>query len=160
MMKSLVAGVTALSLTFATVSPAQAEGFDREDVGKLLLGLAAVAVIGAAIENNQRQGTQPDVTRTHTPRSGSWADLNRPQHRPDNRRDERARILPADCLQTVETRFGPLRLFGQRCLERNYRYTADLPERCEVRVYSDRGPRDGFDPLCLREQGYRTNRRH
>jgi hypothetical protein len=156
MMKTLVAGVTALSLTLASAAPAQANGLDREDVGKLLLGLLAVGVVGAAIENNQRR----EETQVQRQGSGSWAELNQPRPRPDNRHDDRRRILPYECLQTVETRFGDLRLFGERCLERNYRFAASLPERCEVRVYSDNGPRSGYDPLCLREQGYRTTRRH
>ncbi len=161
MMKRLVAGVTALSLTLASAAPVQANGLDREDVGKLLFGLVAIAAVSAAIENNQRRENETAATQAHsTPRNGGWAGLNRPQPRHDNRRDERRMTPPYDCLRTVETRFGDLRLFGQRCLERNYRYAADLPERCEVRVYSDNGPRNGYDPLCLREQGYRTNRRH
>ena len=160
MMKSLIAGATALSLTFASVSPAQADGLDREDVGKLLFGLVAIAAVSAAIENNRQDDDRPAATQAHTPRNGSWADLNRPQHRPDNRLSERHLTLPAQCVQTVDTRFGPLRMVGERCLERNYRFAADLPARCEVRVYSDRGPRSGYDPLCLREQGYRINRRH
>lgn len=160
MLKSLIAGVTALSLTLATAVPAQANGVDREDVGKLLLGLAAVAVIGAAIENNNRDNDR--TTRVHDrphraphvnpPRSNHWSDLS---HRNNGRW-----VLPRDCLRRVETRFGDIRLFGQRCLERNYRHVDSLPRRCAVRVYSNNGPRRGFDPLCLREQGYRSDRRH
>jgi len=156
MMKSLVAGVTALSLTLASATTAHANGLDRDDVGKLLLGLLAVGVVGAAIENNQRREERQSQSRS----SGSWADLNQPRPRHDNRRDDRRMTLPSDCLRTVETRFGNLRLFGERCLQRNYRFAASLPERCEVRVFSDNGPLNGYDPLCLREQGYRTNRRH
>ncbi len=159
MLKSLTAGITALSLTLATAMPAQANGVDREDVGKLLIGLAAVAVIGAAIENNNRSNRR--VTRVHDrtnhaphvtpPRANDWAGLNR-----SNRRN----ILPHDCVRRVETRFGNYRMFGHRCLERNYRHVNSLPARCAVRVYSNNGPRRGFDPLCLREQGYRSDRRH
>ncbi|WP_333713877.1 hypothetical protein [Yoonia sp.] len=156
MMKSLVAGVMAFSLTLASALPAQANGLDREDVGKLLLGLLAVGVVGAAIENNQRREDIPVVRQDR----GSWADLNQPRSRPDSRRDDRRLILPHQCLQTLRTRYGDLRLFGERCLERNYRFSASLPERCEVRIYTHDGPRSGYDPLCLREQGYRTNRRH
>jgi len=155
MMKSIITGITALSLTLATVTPAQADGLDREDVGKLLLGLVAIAAVGAVIDNNQRRDQQSTQGRQNNQDRGSWADLNRPRER----RAERARILPHRCLQTVETRFGHLRLFSERCLERRYRHVDHLPRRCEVRVYSAEGPRNGFDPLCLREQGYRTNRR-
>ncbi len=154
MKTTLTAAVTALSLILTSASQAQADGLDREDIGKLLFGLVAIAAVGAAIENNREDSNE--ATQAHASRTGSWADLHRPRPREDTRR----RILPAECLSTVETRFGNLRLFGQRCLERNYRFVSDLPDRCQVRIYADRGPRTGYDPLCLREQGYRTNRRH
>ena len=78
MMKRLVAGVTALSLTLASAAPVDANGLDREDVGKLLFGLVAIAAVSAAIENNQRRENENAATQAHsTPRNGSWADLNR-----------------------------------------------------------------------------------
>ncbi|SFS20122.1 hypothetical protein [Yoonia litorea] len=160
MWNKITAAITAMSFSLATVVPASAEGFDREDIGKLLLGLAAIAAVNAAIENNQRREdrTQADERTSRSANSGrhDWADLNRPRPRGERHAD----VLPSQCLRTVETRFGNLRLFGQRCLERNYRFAERLPQRCEVRVYSDHGPRSGYDPFCLREHGYRTNRRH
>lgn len=160
MLKSLIAGITALSMTLASTMPAQANGLDREDVGKLLIGLAAVAVIGAAIENNNDRDDDRS-TRVHDrtyrapqvtpPRHNDWTSLNRHNSR---------WTLPYDCIRRVETRFGDIRMFGQRCLERNYRHVNSLPGRCAVRVYSNDGPRRGFDPLCLREEGYRSDRRH
>ncbi len=162
MLKPLIAGITALSLTLAAAVPAQAQGMNREDVGKLLIGLAAVAVIGAAIEENRDRNSDRS-TPVHDRhdwnginRNNDWSDLNR-QH--SSNRD-RHRALPHGCLRTVETRFGNQRMFGKRCLERNYRHVNSLPDRCAVRIYTNDGPRRGFDPLCLREQGFRTDRRH
>jgi len=158
MLKPLIAGITALSLTLAAAAPAHANGLDRENVGKLLLGLATVAAIGIAIENNREDDRR---TTTVTPaqrvndRTYNWADLNRPRQRGHDRRAD----LPRDCLRDVETRFGTQRLLGRRCLQRNYAQFDRLPNRCAVRVFSDNGPRNGFDARCLREQGYRINRR-
>ena len=166
MFKPLIAGITAISLTLATTTPLHAQGMDRDDVGKLLFGLAAIAVIGKAIEQNRERDRDRDRNRStqvhQTPQSGginrnnSWSDLNREHQTTNNGR----RALPHACLRTVETRFGNQRLFGQRCLERNYCHVNRLPERCAVRVYTNDGPRRGFDPLCLREQGFRSDRRH
>ncbi len=164
MFKPLIAGITALSLTLASTTPLQAQGLDREDVGKLLIGLAAVAVIGAAIEENRdRNKDRNRSTQVHdTPqwnginRNNNWSDLNRQHQSNSNAR----RVLPHACLRTVETRFGHQRIFGQRCLERNYRHVNRLPDRCAVRLYTNDGPRRGYDPLCLREQGYRSDRRN
>ncbi len=158
MFKHMIAGITALSLTFATAAPVQANGFDREDVGKLLIGLAAIAALNVAIQNNNRDDRADEPTQTvnhRSNRNNSWADLNRPRQR-DNARN---RDLPRECLRNVETRFGTQRMFGKRCLERNYARVNRLPDRCAVRVYTSNGPRRGFDPLCLREQGFRSTRR-
>lgn len=157
MLKPLFAVITALGLSMASVTAAYADGLDREELGKLLIGLAAIAAVNAALENRRDRsdsGSQPVQATRGADRS--WADLNRPRPR----REENSRELPYACLQIFETRFGPLRLFDDRCLRRNYRRAADLPHLCEVRIFTTHGPRDGYDPLCLRQQGYTTNRRH
>ena len=157
MFKPLIAGLTALSLTIATVAPAQAQGLSRDDTGKLLIGLTALAVLGAAINNNDRD--KEPATQVHDRDQWSqqgrgnghgWGNLNHQNNR---------RVLPGECLRGIETRFGTQRMFVQRCLERNYRQVNSLPARCAVRVYSNDGPRQGFDPLCLREEGYTSDRR-
>jgi hypothetical protein len=160
MFKHLIVGITALSLTFASAAPAQANGFDREDVGKMLIGIAAIAALNAAIQSNKRddraaERSEPVQHRTNRS-NNSWADLNR--HRGHDQ--ARNRDLPRECLRSVKTRFGTQRLFGQRCLERNYARVNRLPNRCAVRIYTADGPRRGFDPLCLREQGFWTTRRN
>lgn len=155
MLKLLTAGVIALAL--ASAMSAQASGLDREDVGKLLIGVVALAAIGVAVDNNNRREEESRATLqpAHGISTGnSWS------HRNDQRHDSRRRVLPHDCLRRVETRFGTQRMFGQHCLQRNYAHVNNLPERCAVRVYTINGPRSGFDPLCLREQGFQSNRRH
>lgn len=161
MLKSMTAAITALSLTFATMTPAYAQGLDREDVGKLIIGLAAAAVIGSAIEQNRNRAEPATPARNNQHwnginRNNGWSDLNRQEERSRQNR----RTLPYTCLRRVETRFGTQRMFGKRCLENNYRFASRLPDRCAVRVWTSDGPRNGFDPLCLREQGYRTDRRN
>jgi len=157
MLKSLIAGVAALSLTLASATPMAAQGLDREDMGKLLIGLVAVAVIGAAIEENR---DDKRTTQVHHNRNNNWNGINRNNNwsNLNNNNNNRRRALPRECLRRVETRFGTQRMFGQLCLERNYRQINSLPGRCAVRFYTDNGPRRGFDPQCLREQGYRSAR--
>jgi hypothetical protein len=62
-------------------------------------------------------------------------------------------------LRRFETRFGDHRMFMRRCLQRSDVRVRDLPNRCEVRLFTDNGPRNGFDPACLRQAGYRIDRR-
>lgn len=152
MLKSMIAGITAVSL--ATATPATAQGLNREDVGKLLIGLAAVAVIGAAIENNS--GTD-DATRVQ---GNNWRGINRDNDWSRLNSVNSRQTLPTACLRNVETRFGTQRMYGQQCLQRNYRYVNTLPERCEVRVFGNSGPQNGFDPTCLRTGGFTTDRRN
>ena len=158
MFRHLIAATTALTLTIASISPAHADGWSNEDTGKLIFGLAAIAVIGAALDARDRREDREE--RATPARQGintnrSWSDLN---DREEAAQDAR-RALPASCLRWVETRYGHQRLLGQRCLERNYDRVAHLPARCAVRLYSDNGPRNGFDPHCLRDAGFTLDRR-
>ena len=158
MIKSLIAGIAAFSL--ATATPVAAQDLDRENLGKLLLGEAAVAVIGAAIQENADRNDSVEVHDENSwsgiNRNNSWSDLRQDDDWSSIRRHDR-RVLPRECFRRVETRFGTQRMFGRRCLENNYRHVNRLPGRCAVRVYTDNGPRRGFDPLCLRQQGYRAD---
>jgi len=137
MYRHIVAGLMALSLTSA---PAQA--LTEDEVGKLLFGLAALAAIGAIVDNADNGSVE--VTRTHRPA---------PQVR-----QPRRTVLPRACLRGYETRFGTHRMFGARCLRNSYAFATDLPRACAVRIFTNDGPRRGFDPACLRGRGYTARR--
>lgn len=141
MFRPLIAGVTALSLTFATAMPAQANGIDRDDAGKIIFGIVALAALGAAIEN--RNDNDERVTQTRSP-----------QRQPTQTHQTR---LPSECLREVGRND---RIFTRNCLQRNDVRVNRLPNRCEVRVFTGNRSRNGFDPSCLRQEGYRIDRRH
>lgn len=167
MFKSLIAGATALSLTFAAASPAQANNWSNDDLGKLLFGLVAAATLNAAINNKERQ-SDADSARTaqpvirapqvHVPSHHDRNVQNRNGGINDAVRRTQPNLLPRTCLRTVETSFGNHTILGRRCLNNNYRRISELPRRCSVRLYTDRGPVNGYDLSCLREQGYRIRR--
>ncbi|SEW44876.1 hypothetical protein SAMN04488515_3255 [Cognatiyoonia koreensis] len=166
MFKTLTAGLMALTLTFTSATSVQAQGLTEEDVGKLIFGLLATAAIATAIKNNQddradRPNThQPRVERRQPKPRGVIPERRNPRHeRQPNRRNEARTVLPRACLDNFEGRFGTQRMLNRRCLTRNFAYANDLPRRCEVRVFTNRGPRNGFDPQCLRQQGYSISRR-
>ena len=148
MFKFVTAGVTAIALTLSSV-PAQARGLSEDDIGKILFGLVAAGVLSTAINNNNNRRTvqvAPQVTEQARPRRAQT--------------QGRANILPRNCLTRVETRFGTHRMFGRRCLQRNDINLRSLPRDCAVRVRSTNGnTRRGFEPQCLREAGFRTQRR-
>ena len=73
--------------------------------------------------------------------------------------NRRMAVLPRYCLTRVETRRGPVRMLGQRCLNRNYRQAHRLPQACKIHVktwrHGRRVTRVGYQPRCLRQRGYR-----
>jgi len=147
MYKTMIAGVTALSLTLASAQPAQASGFSDEDVGKLLFGLIATYAIGSAIKNhNDRSRPERQQVERAAPVRQGWV------HRPSRN------TLPQACLTPVGTSYGTFRVFERNCLRQRYAYASGLPRQCSVRLFSNRGPVRGYDPRCLRENGYRARR--
>ena len=146
MFKFVTAGVTAIALTVSSV-PAQARGLSEDDIGKILFGLVAAGVLSQAMNTNK--GRAVTVTPQVTEQS-------RPRH---DRSSRRAQVLPRACLTRVETRFGTHRILGRNCLRRNDVNLRSLPRDCAVRLRSNGNVRRGFDPQCLRDAGFRTQRR-
>lgn len=157
MFKTLTAGLMALSLTFTSVAPAQANGLSEDDIGKLLLGLVATAAIASAIKNN-RDDDRGRVAVPQKPRIA--APVHQPRHQPrgHDRFSSVPAPLPAQCLRILQTRHGTQRIFGERCLSRNYAEAYRLPASCGIRFNTDRGLRSGYDARCLRQNGYSLQR--
>lgn len=149
MYKKFIAAISAASLTislFAGAAPARA---DADDVAKALAGIAAIAIIGKAISDNNKR-KQDHVTRN--------SHHHNPAPRPVPQRFSRY-DLPGHCLVDLNLgRQGAVRMFSKRCLQQNYRFSHDLPNVCEQRFWTDRGTRRGYSPRCLRESGYRISR--
>ena len=141
----IVAASVAIAGLAASAAPARA---DSEDIAKALAGIAALVIIGKAIE---KQKDREHVSRKQTyPQSY-------PQPRPLPH-DVRRKLLPAECLFDVRTRHGHQRFFGARCLQNNYRHASSLPRACTVQIPARNGWRYGYDPRCLRQSGYRIAR--
>ncbi len=155
MFKTIVAGVTALSLSFTSAAPVQAGGLTEDEIGKLLFGLAAVAVIGSLVENNHDR-RKVEVTRTPTLRQ--TPQIQRGHQPTRSRQNPNRRALPRECLRRVETRRGVQRVFGARCLRNNYAFADRLPGQCIINLRTNIGPRRGFDPACLRSFGFTARR--
>ena len=141
MFKTVIAGVTALSLTLSSATPAHAGGLSEDDIGKLLFGLVAAVTLSTAIKNNNRRQATP---QTVIPQIEEQITPNRGQRR-----------LPRRCLENIQTRWGQQQLLDRQCLNQRNHQVAELPHECAVRIYTDQGSRRGFDPHCLRDAGYR-----
>ena len=138
--KTLSAGVLSLTLALTALSPttAAAQVSDEDAIA----GILALLFIGAAVHHSRNSNDRlaPAVEPTRQPRN--W------------------RVLPEECLRSVDTRRGnSVRMFTQRCLTNNYNFTNRLPQECHVRVRTDNGQRrQGYSAQCMRNAGFRTNR--
>jgi hypothetical protein len=160
MHRKFIATIAAASILITGFAAAPARA-NQEDVGRALAALLGVAIVGAAIHENNKKKKKEQARVYKKPKQK----VHKPVHqkhkvkpRPLPRRASK-HLLPGRCLHSFETRRGTMRIFGQRCLERHYGFTHRLPQHCERRVRTDRGPRYGFGARCLRKQGYKLARR-
>lgn len=181
--RKFIAAVVAAALTVTAVGTAPARA--DSDLLKTLAIVAGAAVVGKVIYDQTQRNRQNQIVsrnvapppvyyqaperQTHrAPMPQSvyrpvarpqvvWAEPIDIDPRPLPKRADR-KLLPGDCLQSVETRDGRVRFFAQDCLERNYSYVNRLPQDCAVRFRSYNGPREGYDARCLRDEGYQLAR--
>ena len=140
--RTLVGPIIIAALVVTGVSTAQARA-ETSDLAKFLIGLAAVAAIASAVDNDANANTTPSATT-----SRAYDDYRY------SRRHHKRYALPAACLRIYETRRGEARLFSPRCLERNTSKLAKLPKNCRRAVQTRRGPKWAFSPRCLRRAGF------
>ncbi|MEM9317690.1 MAG: hypothetical protein AAGA70_01640 [Pseudomonadota bacterium] len=134
MTKSFSAAALSLSLVLGAVAlpatPARAN--NAEDIAGILAGLAALYVIGRAIEQ------------------AGDDDRNQTAHRPAPQPAQNLRTAPAQCFRD----FGAVRGYLARCMQNRVARPALLPTACLVRVNTDRGPRNLYTGRCLRQNGW------
>ena len=145
-----------VAVTGFSAAPARAD----DDFGKFLAGIAAIAIIGAAIESSRDDDVR--VIRKNTVRVVPGHNHNYNKHKHNNVRPLPSHVkkfnLPAQCLRKFPGRHGQ-RILGRHCLTNNYRHVSSLPSACRVAVDRGRSQRVGYEMLCLRERGYRLTRR-
>ncbi len=179
MFKTMIAGVAALALT---ITPLQAEEFNEDALGKLLFGLVAAGIVATALKNRDDTHVAPRVHQPTLPPAYNLYDYEPPvvQHRGDhkpprinpgrgnnrgglptagNGRGHNAKVLPGQCFKSVQTRIGSQNMFARHCLTQNFRYAARLPQKCAVRIIARNTAHNGFDPFCLRREGYTSTHR-
>lgn len=158
----------AVALTAFTAAPAYA---DDDRTARAIATILGLAVVGKIIhDSNKRRETVSGPVYQVNPNSRGHGYAKpqpryypeprykpEPQYKPLPRRVSR-KLLPQNCLRSFQTRHGQVRMFGRRCLERNYDFVNRLPHNCAQQIRTDRGTRSGFDARCLRNNGYRLAR--
>lgn len=133
--------VAAVAITGLSAAPAFADGKTARQFG----ALALLGIIALAIQDSQRKRQVVTHNYNVSPR---------PLPPKVTRMD-----LPRQCLRSHSVNGRNRNLFGVGCLNRNYGFTRSLPYACQL-GFRDRGRnRIGYEPVCLRERGYRFARR-
>lgn len=151
MFKTLIEGATALSLTF---SPASAQGYDEDQIAKIIFGLFATAAIAKIIKENNRPALAHGWTQP-VPRGEHVAPIPRHPVTPRNGR----KILPRRCINAFQTDQGRVRIFTRSCIARTYAHAVNFPRKCERDVITRQGFRTGWAVRCMRNAGFRIDRR-
>ncbi len=137
-----------VAITAFSAKPARASD---QDLARALAGIAVLAIIGKAIHDHNK-----DDDRVRQKSFVNRQTLIEPRPLPNR---VSRRVLPRQCLRTVETRNGNTRrVLGARCLERNYRFSSQLPRSCARQVETRRGWRWAYGARCLRQNGYQIAR--
>lgn len=153
--RKVIAVITAaaLAITGIGATPLQANGYNSERALAALLGLAVIGAI-VANERKDRKNLEPQVQRQALPHVQQH--ILKPSHIAPRPLPQRARLapLPGQCLRFLDNTHGPNRVFGARCLQRNYQAAQWLPRNCLRQFQTNRGWREGYGARCLRHEGY------
>lgn len=133
---------TAILITGFSAAPARAG-----DAEKLLGGLAALAIIGVAVNEHKKRKKRrhQDVSR------------NNHDYQPRPLPSRVARYdLPGRCLKPMKGYPGNSALLKPKCLSKHYSYTNSLPQFCKISFWNGERNKQAYEPRCLRQQGYRV----
>lgn len=157
MHRKFIALIVSTAFIVTGFSASQARAADAKDI---LGGLAAIALIGAAVHQynkNKARDRDQYVTRRYEPPRQQHV---RPHSRPHHVRPLPARVarydLPQRCLRHYEGYPGKHPLLGPKCLKKHYRHAGSLPQSCKVGFWNGSAVRHAYEPRCLRQKGYRV----
>lgn len=167
MHRKFIALISGLAISTALIGASAAPARAGDDTAKFLAGLAALAIIGAAIENNRDRDDhvihQRKVIVPPPPHRPSVHNKDRYSHhdgRPGGYRPTppaRPQVnVPGFCLQSYP---GRGTLLNGSCIRQTTQSRA-LPQACAIGI--DRGRDRGtiaYEPACLRQHGYRVSQR-
>lgn len=148
MHKKFIALIVGVAMAVTGVSASQARA---ADAGDILGGLAAIAIIGAAVNhyNKEKRKDRERATRQYThvdPKPRNVKPLPKRVARYD---------LPQRCLRTFNA-YGQRPLLGTGCLNKHYKHANSLPQECKVGFWNGKKVKRAYEPACLRQQGYRV----
>lgn len=179
MHRIFIAGIISVSIAITALSANSAEASDRGTTN-FLAGLAGLAIFGAIIHESQKKKKkaktysahdeyvfQPKHQKGHIKRVPDHRTKDnfagRPRYKGHGRHQPKAKplphrvsrkLLPGNCLRSINTRHGQKRIFGNRCLNNNFRHVNKLPAACYTEFRSKGRQHHGYGARCLRSKGY------
>lgn len=160
MHKKFIALIIASAVAVTGISASQARA---ADAGDILGGLAAIALIGAAVKHFSDESKKNTVTQNynHVYKAPKKHAYTQPRPRPHHVRPLPERVarysLPQRCLRTFKAYSHNRPLLGTRCLSKYYKYSNSLPRQCKVGFWNGKEVRRAYEPACLRQEGYRVS---
>jgi len=129
----------AVAVTSLNAQPAHA---GDDDVAKWIAGLAALAVIGVAINENKKKKRKKRRVTPVQP------------HNPY--------LLPATCRTNQKVQGYKVNGFQRGCLRRNQVNVRALPQDCAIKYWDRKRQKNRviYSGRCLREYGYRVAQAH
>ncbi len=150
MHKKFIALIVATAVVITGVSASQARAADAKDI---LGGLAAIAIIGAAVNHYNKEKRRDEVARQYNPVP---IDRQVKKHKVRPLPNRVARYdLPQRCLRTYDG-YAQRPLLRPKCLNKHYRHANSLPQQCKVGFWDGNKVRQAYEPACLRQKGYRV----
>ncbi|MEX0327484.1 MAG: hypothetical protein AB3N07_02080 [Ruegeria sp.] len=161
MHRKFIALIVATAVAITGISASNARAADARDI---LGGLAAIAIVGAAIHhysNQERKDRAQTVTRApryeyQKPKKNVRKKAKKNHYNARPLPDRVARYdLPQRCLRTYKNYSGSRPLLGPSCLNKYYKHAGKLPNQCKVGFWNGKQVKRAYEPACLREYGYR-----
>lgn len=164
MHRKFIALIVATAVAVTGISTTQARA---ADTGDILGGLAAIAIIGAAVNHYNKEKRKDRVSRHQNhayvppkPHRPHKPHVYQPHgHKPHVRPlpSHVARYdLPHKCLRTFDAYSPRHQLLAPKCLKKHYKHANSLPHQCKVGFWNGKKVKRAYEPACLRQQGYRV----
>ncbi len=179
MTRTLTASVLAVSIAFGGMTAAPAQAGNNKDIGRLIVGVAAIALIAKAVEENNRRRRVVASTRTaplhyhapkppiHIPHPPKPQPVYLPVYQPPVYQTPVYQtpvyqppvafkgFLPSECQFDVRRGEKSRSVYSKLCLSELMVRAELVPEVCEDRVTTSNGRRTQvYDSICLLERGY------
>jgi hypothetical protein len=156
MHRKFIALIIATAVAITGISASQARAADTRDI---LGGLAAIALIGAAVNHYHQEKKRDEEAerRKRHKQAEAKAKKAKKKHavRPLPKRVARY-DLPQRCLRTFNAYSNKRPLLGPNCLKKYYKHADSLPHQCKVGFWNGKKVKRAYEPACLRQKGYRV----